>query len=185
MSTETEHNTQDIEEVEVEIDHVSTQFDGLLTGLSTFRTQITALQQQLRGLEKTVKRELKGLHKEVEKNKRRGNRKPSGFAKPTKISAELCKFMNKEEGDEVARTEVTKFMIGYIKEHDLQNPQNRKIICPNECLKVLLDISDGDEVTYFNLQKFMNRHFHKKTPGEVIDTTAADALAAVTDATTN
>jgi hypothetical protein len=131
-----------------ELDQVSEQFNGLLNTLTTFRSQITAVQQQLRGLEKTVKRELKGARKAVEKHKRKGNRKPSGFAKPSKISAELCKFMSKEEDTEVARTEVTQFIIKYISEHDLQK---------------LLGVDDGDEVTYFNLQKYMNKHFHKKT----------------------
>tara|TARA_B100000902_G_C27208565_1_gene863042 strand:+ start:234 stop:740 length:507 start_codon:yes stop_codon:yes gene_type:complete len=146
-----------------ELDQVSEQFNGLLNTLTTFRSQITAVQQQLRGLEKTVKRELKGARKAVEKHKRKGNRKPSGFARPAKISAELCKFMSKEEDTEVARTEVTQFIIKYISEHELQNPENRKIIRPDASLKQLLGVLDGEEVTYFNLQKYMNKHFHKKT----------------------
>ena len=152
--------------VEPEMDQVTEQFNGLLNTLTTFRSQITAVQQQLRGLEKTVKRELKNARKAIEKNKRKGNRKPSGFAKPAKISNELCQFMSKEEGTEVARTEVTQFIIKYIADHDLQNPSNRKIIKPDESLKKLLGIGEGDEVTYFNLQKYMNKHFHKKTNTE-------------------
>ena len=153
-----------------ELDQVSEQFNGLLNTLTTFRSQITAVQQQLRGLEKTVKKELKCARKAVEKHKRRGNRKPSGFARPAKISAELCKFMSKDEGAEVARTEVTQFIIKYISEHELQNPENRKIIRPDASLKQLLGVEEGDEVTYFNLQKYMNKHFHKKTPTNLIDT---------------
>ena len=42
-----------------------------------------------------------------------------------------------------------------------------KIIRPDESLKKLLGIEDGEEVTYFNLQKYMNKHFHKKTNTEV------------------
>lgn len=146
-----------------EPDFVSTQFDGVLSTLSTFRTQITALQQQIRGLEKTVKNERKKLRKEAAKSKHHGNRKPSGFAKPSKISDELCKFMNKDEGTEIARTEVTQFIIKYISENKLQNPENRKIIVPDESLGKLLGIKDNDEVNYFNIQKFMNKHFHKST----------------------
>ena len=148
------------------IDPVTIQFDGVLTSLTTFRSQITALQQQLRGLEKTVRKEMKGLRKEAAKNKHKGNRKPSGFAKPTRISDELCQFMDKEDGAEVARTEVTQFIIKYIREKELQNPENRKIIRPDANLKQLLGVEDGDEVTYFNLQKYMNKHFHKKTAEE-------------------
>lgn len=163
--TTTENSIVDKPE-EPEMDQVTEQFNGLLNTLTTFRSQITAVQQQLRGLEKTVKRQLKSAQKTIEKNKRKGNRKPSGFAKPAKISDELCQFMSKLEGTEVARTEVTQFIIKYIAEHELQNPENRKIIRPDESLKKLLGIEDGDEVTYFNLQKYMNKHFHKKTNTE-------------------
>jgi len=158
MSTEKKITPATVNE---EIDAVSLQFEGILSSLSTFRTQITALQQQLRGLEKTVKNERKKLRKEATKSKHHGNRKPSGFAKPTKISEELCKFMLKDEGTEVARTEVTQFIIKYISENKLQNPENRKIIVPDEPLSELLGIKDDEEVNYFNLQKFMNKHFHK------------------------
>src|SRR6056300_1480125 len=89
-----------------EPDFAAVQFEGVLSTLSTFKTQITALQQQISAMEKTMKSEKKKLCKDAAKNKYRGNRKPSGFAKPTKISEELCKFMSKEEGTEVARTEV-------------------------------------------------------------------------------
>ena len=54
-------------------------------------------------------------------------------------------------------------MINYIKEKGLQNPTNRKIIVPDETLKRVLAVKDDDEVTYFNLQKYMNRHFVKKS----------------------
>ncbi len=146
-----------------EIDPITQQFEGVLTSLSTFRSQITSLQQQLRLLERTVHKEVKQAKKIAEKHKNRGNRKPSGFARPTKISSELCGFMGKENGSEVARTEVTQFIIKYISEKNLQNPTNRKIIQPDELLTKLLGVKDEEEVTYFNLQKFMNKHFHSKT----------------------
>jgi chromatin remodeling complex protein RSC6 len=156
--------TQETNHVEEEEpDLISQQFEGLLTSLSTFRSQITALQQQLRVLEKTVSKEVKQAKKIAAKHKNRGNRKPSGFARPTKISSELCGFMGRETGAEVARTEVTQYVIKYIAEKGLQNPENRKIIMPDESLTKLLGVNDEDEVTYFNLQKFMNKHFHSKT----------------------
>lgn len=171
---EVQHNeveTQQVESSHVEfeashveeVDPLTEQFNGILSSLTSFKSQITVIQQQLRGIEKSVSKEMKGLKKTAAKHKKKGNRKPSGFAKPTTISDELCLFMNKEKGTEVARTEVTQYIIGYIREHNLQNPENRRIIKPNECLTVLLDLKQEDEVTYFNLQRFMNKHFHKNT----------------------
>ena len=163
----TDVEKKDIGSEEEEADVVTDQFSGILQTLATFRTQITSLQQQVRGLEKTVKKEQKVLRKEATKNRQKGNRKPSGFAKPTKISDALCVFMGRDKGTEVARTEVTQYIIAYIKDENLQNTENRKIIDPNKPLRDLLGVGDDDEVTYFNIQKYMNQHFHKRQSKEV------------------
>jgi len=135
--------------------------------LSVVKIQINALRQTLKQLEnqleKNVKKRMKGLKKEVTKNKIKGNRKPSGFAKPSKVTKELCEFMKKNEGTEIARTEVTKALIEYIKENKLENQTNSKIIVPDEKLKFLLGIEEGQELTYFNIQKYMTKHFIKNT----------------------
>ena len=137
------------------------QFNNIIDSLSLFKSQINNVQQQIRSLEKSVKKQMKGLNKEVSKNKNKGNRKPSGFAKPTKITNELCIFMNKEEGSEIARTEVTRALIAYIKQNNLENKENSKIIYPDDKLKQLLCLNNGEELTYFNIQKHMNKHFVK------------------------
>jgi len=137
---------------------VEKQFSGLLETLGNLRGQITQIQNQVRTLEKNVKKQSKLNKKE---GKSRIIRKPSGFAKPSKISDELITFMNKTKGTELARTEVTQYIINYIKENSLQNMENRKNINPDKKLSDLLDCGD-DEVTYFNLQKYMNKHFVKE-----------------------
>ena len=137
------------------------KFGGILNTLGSFRQQITMLQNQVRSLEKAVNKQMKQMAREAKKNKNKGNRKPSGFAVPTNISKDLCDFMGKQAGSQVARTEVTQYIIQYIKQKDLQWEQNRKIIKPDKRLKKLLGVEDNDVVTYFNLQKFMNKHFVK------------------------
>ncbi len=147
-------------------DKILNQFETIIDSLSIFRNQINLLQSQLRNLEKSVKKEVKSLKKAAVKNKNKGNRKPSGFANPTKVSKELCEFMNKQEGSQIARTEVTKAIISYIKNNNLQNKTNKKIISPDEKLKFLLGIKEEEELTYFNLQKYMNKHFNAATNTE-------------------
>lgn len=146
---------------------LTAQFEGLLTSLNNIKNQMNVLQQQIKNVEKSVKKEQKILKKEVDKNKNKGNKKPSGFAKPTKVTNDLCKFMNREEGSEIARTDVTKAIIQYIESNNLQNSENKKIIFPDEKLKTLLGLHEKKDVilTYFNLQKYMNKHFvtNKKT----------------------
>ena len=103
-------------------------FENLMGTVTAFKSQITAMQNQIKLLEKTVNKEFKGLQKAANKSKGKGNRKPSGFAKSSKISDTLCVFMNKPQGTEMARTEVTKFIISYIKDKGLQQPDNKKFI---------------------------------------------------------
>ena len=143
-------------------DEVCEQFSGVLTTLSSFRSQITMLQNQVRALEKTVGKQMRTYAREAKKIKNKGNRKPSGFAVPTKISDELCVFMKKPKGSTAARTEVTQYIIKYIKDNNLQWNENRKIIKPNTPLKNLLAVKKDEEVTYFNIQRFMNKHFIKE-----------------------
>ncbi len=137
------------------------QFEQLVNQLSLMKNQITSMQQNIKHLEKSVKKQMKGLKKEATKTKVKGNRAPSGFAKPSKVTKELCEFMNKTEGTEIARTEVTRALVAYIKENKLENTTNSKIIAPDEKLKLLLGINDSQELNYFNIQKYMNKHFVK------------------------
>jgi chromatin remodeling complex protein RSC6 len=142
-------------------DDLLEKFTNLSNSLTNIKTQITTLQQELRLVEKNVKKQMKGLKKEVIKNKNKGNRKPSGFAKPSKVTKELCAFMNKNEGSEIARTDVTKALVSYIKENNLENKENSKIIKPDDKLKILLGLEEDEQLTYFNIQKYMNKHFIK------------------------
>ena len=124
--------------------------------LYELKKQVLQVQNKVTLLEKKFKRDIKC----VSKNKVKNNRKPSGFAKPSKVTNKLTDFMNKESGSMVARTEVTKYLIKYIKENSLQKINDKRVIKPDDKLLDLLD-SGEEEVTYFNLQKYMNKHFIK------------------------
>jgi chromatin remodeling complex protein RSC6 len=156
-----DNTTTEMETTTSKKNQMAGQFTDILQTLSAFRSQITMLQNQVRGLEKCVSKKVKAMEREAKKNKSKGNRKPSGFAVPTKITDELCDFMKMPHGSAVARTEVTQYIIKYIKENELQWKENRKIIKPDKALTSLLDVKAKDEVTYFNLQKYMNKHFMK------------------------
>jgi len=136
-------------------------------------TEFSAKLQQLIGLFSTVKSDFKTLEKVMSREmklaakasskKRRssGDRKPSGFVKPTVISDELAQFLGKEIGTEMARTEVSKDINTYIRSHNLQDKANGRIIHPDAKLTKLLKVAKGDELTYFNLQRYMKHHFQK------------------------
>jgi chromatin remodeling complex protein RSC6 len=142
------------------------QFSTITDSLSLFKMQITTLQKAVKTVEKDVKKELKNIKKDKKKEKPKTKRAPSGFAKPTKVTKELCEFMNQPEGSEIARTEVTKSLVNYIKENNLielgEDCKNK--IVPDQKLKNLLGIQDENlhDLTYFNIQKYMNKHFYSK-----------------------
>ncbi len=137
-------------------------FSGIVDSISTIKQMLTALNQQIKQVDKAVAKKMKKLERENKKAKNKGNRQPSGFANPTKISKELCEFMDKPTDTKMARTDVTKYIIQYIKENNLQDPKNAKVIQPNKKLTTLLKIDSKNEVlTYFNIQRHMNKHFIK------------------------
>lgn len=141
---------------------IKDEFSEILNSLGSFKGQITLLQNQLKTLEKHVNKKVKIYQREAKKNRNKGNRKPSGFAVPTKITPELCVFMNKPQGTKIARTEVTQYIIEYIRTNNLRQQDNRKFIAPDEPLKKLLDVPAGEDITYFNIQRYMNKHFLKE-----------------------
>jgi chromatin remodeling complex protein RSC6 len=147
------------------LEDLLSSFNTIYDSLAYQKMQITTTQQMVKDLEKKVRKEIKNLEKSKKKaDKPKTPRAPSGFAKPVKISNELCLFLNKPEGSEIARTEVTKALISYIKEHNLQvsEEKSKDKIVPDEKLKTLLGIDESsDDLTFFNIQKYMNKHFTK------------------------
>lgn len=140
------------------------EFTAYLAKLQQAVSLLSTLRQEFRVLERKTLRELKTADKVTAKRKRRaGVRAPSGFVKPTKISDELASFLSKPSGTEMARTEVTREINAYIRAHNLQDKSNGRKINADEKLSTLLSLTDNDELTYFNLQKYMSRHFHKAT----------------------
>ena len=147
----------------VEPDSNVSRFTTLLTKLSEVTTLLASVKQEARALEKAVTRELKAAQKVVAKRRAgKGNRCPSGFVKPTKITDELASFLGRPSGSEMARTEVTREINKYIREHSLQDSQNGRKINPDAKLAKLLNIGKKDELTYFNLQRYMSPHFAKQ-----------------------
>ena len=155
-----------IGDIEASIAAQSVEF---LTKLNQLSSMVATLKTEYRNLEKKWSRELKAAQKtSSKKRKRTGNRAPSGFVKPTRISDELASFLGKDKGTEMARTDVTREINLYIRSHDLQDKANGRKINPDSKLQSLLKLKTTDELTYFNLQRFMSPHFQK----------AADAAAA-------
>lgn len=148
-------------------DNIESQFTSIATRLADFKTLYSKLVTDMKTLHKDVQ---KTLRESTRKNRRKNRihvvtdpnappRAPSGFAKPTIISNQLCSFLGCENGTEMARTEVTKHLTTYIKQNKLQNESDKRTIQPDAKLQGLLNVPSGEALTYFNLQKYMKVHF--------------------------
>jgi upstream activation factor subunit UAF30 len=143
---------------------ISAQFASISAKLQQVVAFAASLRSELRSLERHAVKELRTAQKASAKKRRKvGNRAPSGFVKPTPISKELAEFLGKTDGSEMARTEVTREINAYIRTNSLQDKENGRRINPDAKLKSLLKLKKGDELTYFNLQRYMSPHFAAKT----------------------
>lgn len=138
---------------------MGSEFDALLSQVQMVTLQLCGIKNAIKTLEKKTVRDLKLANKSKKKSK--GVRKPSGFVKPALISNELANFLNQPHGIELARTEVTKIINAYIRANNLQDPTNGRKIVPDKKLTELLNVKKEDELTYFNLQRYMSPHFAK------------------------
>jgi chromatin remodeling complex protein RSC6 len=139
--------------------------DNVFQSLVDKIQSLTALTKEIQVAFKLVSKDYDKLKKVVDKiqKKRENARKsPSGFAKPNKISDELCDFIGVPHGTEKSRTDITRYINTYVKEHNLNKPTNRRIILPDEKLKKILNVKEGDEVTFFILQRLISHHFPSK-----------------------
>lgn len=122
------------------------------------KQNIDEISQELKAFEKIMNKLIKKHLKTEEKEK--APRKKCGFALPTEVTDDLCHFLGIEKGTKIARTDVTKQIMAYIKTNHLQNPENKKMIVPDEQLwKLLGEEARGKEITHFTIQKYINRHF--------------------------
>ncbi|KAL1192273.1 hypothetical protein V5N11_011200 [Cardamine amara subsp. amara] len=95
------------------------------------------------------KRKRKKPAKSVEKPKRKGG---GGFTKVCSLSPELQAFTGVTE---LARTEVVKRLWKYIKENNLQDPNDKRTIICDESLRSLFPV---ESINMFQMNKLLTKH---------------------------
>ena len=120
--------------------------------------QFQKIQKQMKKILKTIKIESKDESKP---------KQLSGFAKPTQISEDLALFLNIDKDELIARTQVTKLINIYVKENELQNPENKREIIMNDALRKLVNIPDDIQLSFFNLQKYIKHHYPSTKSTEI------------------
>ncbi len=161
----------------VKSDQPAAPQENVLSNIVEKVNAFVTMGKELQGLVKVLSKEYEKQQKIIEKvQKKRQNAKnsPSGFAKPNKISDELCDFIGEPRGTEKSRTDITRFINAYIKEHTLNKPENKRFILPDEKLRKILNVKENEEINYFILQKLISHHF----PPSASKLAAAAAAAA-------
>ena len=148
---------------------------GRITNALEKAQNLITLGKELTTFLKSLQKEVAKLQKGQGKKARRAaaaaaakdgvERKPSGFAKPTLVSKELCEFLGVPADKMLARTEVTRLLNKYIKDNKLQDPVDRRTIRPDDKLQKLLNITGETQLKYFNMQSYIKHHFIKSTAG--------------------
>jgi upstream activation factor subunit UAF30 len=153
---EVEVNNTDI--LPANLTKIIAKFDIIRNKISEQKNSLDEVNKEIKTFEKLINNFVKNYVKKETKPKK--PRKKSGFALPVTLSDELCEFMDCEKGTKQARTQITKYLNLYIDENNLKNPENKRIIVPDTKLRKLLgDEIEGLELTYFTIQKYMNKHF--------------------------
>lgn len=122
--------------------------------INIYQNVFTELNTDLNKIENNFNNYIKNLNKPKQKSKK-------GFAKPTAISSELADFLNLSYDAKISRTDVTKLLTQYIKDNKLQNSLDKQQILPDEKLSTIIDIDNNQKLTFFSIQKLLNKHFIK------------------------
>jgi upstream activation factor subunit UAF30 len=167
-----------IVEETTEVDSMKQRFERLIKTKQDLMIELKREVQELKKMQRDHEHAVKEASKRSRKKRVRdenSTRKPSGFASPVVVSDELYSFLESfgiKKGDPIARTDVTRYVTTYIKDKDLQNPENRREIVPDTVLDRLfgpaMEHKDPNDATsplvytYLKLQRYLSQHFPKK-----------------------
>lgn len=166
-------------ETAVETESMKSRFEKMIRSKQDLINELKREIQELRKMQRDHEHAIKDASKKTKRKKavrdESNPRKPSGFASPVIVSDQLYEFLSQfgvKRGDAIARTDVTRHVTTYIKEHDLQNPEHRREIVPDAALKKLFgpamepkDPANPNSplvYTYLKLQRYLSSHFPKK-----------------------
>jgi upstream activation factor subunit UAF30 len=140
----------------------------IILEMSTEMETVKAEIEKLTKLVKKLQRQLNKIAKTVPVVESSEPKKLSGFSKPMEISKELSTFLGVESDMLLSRTEVTQRITKYVKEHNLQNPENKREMTVDKKMKSIIKLEDGGKLTFFNLQRYLKIHYptagKKETP---------------------
>lgn len=163
--------------------------DTPLTLADRFSSLLTLVDEQTKthtSFIKSVNSELKALQKELSKVQPKSKKKKEPvdgedvvkrknvFDVPVQVSDEICDFLGVEKGQMYSRQFITNSITQYIKDNNLQNPENKRYILldTTDAGRKLNGLLNPDQpLTFFNMQRYLKPHYPKMDKGQTTDRT--------------
>ena len=160
--------TNDSESIVKEYSVITQEIDVILKTLLDSQRSLKNLKKEL---DKSHQRELKNVRKKKKSDSSvKSNKEPSGFNKPALVPDEFCKQpWGCEEGQLIPRTQLTKMVYDYIKDNDLQDPADKRIIHPEKNVKTLFHLEAGQDLEFKTFQTFMAKLYKKDKLEEKVE----------------
>jgi upstream activation factor subunit UAF30 len=150
--------------------------DAVLTSIDAKIQQVASILASLKNDSKTLRKQIAQDKKIAEKLAKKSSKKKrvvvegeevkprnSGFMRPVRISDELASFLGKATGTVMGRQVANDEIRKYVTANNLKETEKGKgrNINPDAKLSALLKLPAEEQLTYFNLQKYMKPHFIK------------------------
>ena len=158
------------------VEEVNETYESVMTVLREKMAARDSLDKEVRTLLKSLDR----LHvREVKVGKSRKShpkkdRAPSGFAKATAVPEPLRDFLKLGADVELPRTEVAKQIYSYVRDKNLRDKDDRRIIHPDLSIRNLFSLKEGETLDFKNFQKQLSK-LYPKSAGKTEAVAAAPA----------
>ena len=170
--------------VEVAAEESNETYESVMTVVREKRAAIKVLDKEVDALMKTAEK----LHaREVKaggKSKRsapKKDRAPSGFAKATPVPEALRKFLGLKDDVELPRTEVAKQIYAYVRDKNLRDKEDRRIIHPDKVLQKLFNLAEKETLDFKNFQKQLSRHYPQSASKAKAEAAVAEVVEEVVE----
>ena len=131
--------------------------------MATVEELMALMDEQFKEI-KAIRKDLRKIRQHIEDptgEKAALRSQNNGFRKPQVVSEDLRAFLKLGPEDRISRADVTKKINKYATDNNLKQGQNLTL---DESLQKLLTPPEGTQVTFLNIQKYINRHYIKEVP---------------------
>ena len=140
---------------------VEQEVGSLIAVFQQQRDQAVAAIKTLQRLQKRVAKDVK----EAGRRRRRGKKetedgvpkekRPTIFTTPVTLKDQLCAFLGKTKGSQMTPADVTRAFSAYVDSKKLKDAEKGHTIHPDEPMRKVLGVKDGETLTYRNIQSYL------------------------------